>query len=850
MAFPSNPSNGDTYLRYGRTYEYDSAMAMWKVKKSGIAIDDLDDVDITTVAPQSGDALQWNGTNFVPFNTAKLISYATIAELPLVGAASGQMAYVQENGRLYIFNGAGWFSVALVNIAPTITTGPDASYVFATDGTPIVLTLEAQDPEEVPISWSYQVSSGVLGSTATIVQDGNVFTITPSTNEADVGAFSITFIASDGVNLATAATSFTLAFGSADAYYTYNNILLKTNTSPTITQTIGNHTVALAASTYQSSFSPYRANWSVDLSEPYAYLKLDSSAGFAFGTGDFTIEFWFKSNFSDSLIRILYDSRSSADNSSQMPVIYLQGDKIKFLSAGTDRIVQDDTCDSGKWHHVAVCRVNGSTKLFINGTQKGSTYTDTNDYLIGASLRPYIGNDARVGGNYFNGSISNLRVIKGSGIYENNFNAPTTKLTKVTNTTFLGLQSNRLIDNSDSNVVIWKNTGNDGYPTITTDSPFEEKYDPSIHGGSSYTNSTTTGGVNITSLPSMTTDYCIEFWVYHNALAGTSNQSRMLQGLVGTNNPLIYYNGTSLVYLVNNSPVVTYSPNFNLGQKLREWIHIAISVVSGTHTFYINGVAGGTGSSSYPISDLVFGGCNAGGYTMNGYGSDFRVTVGSSPRTSNFTPPTSPSDATYATSHVPMNGTESTAYDEMGKNYIGLYGDTQATTARTKYNTSSLYFDGSGDYATIKVPAIGTGDFTIEGWVNFGNVIAGNYVFDFRDSVSTFRPALTLNPDWRYVSESAYVITSSVTPATNVWYHFAAVRSNGTTTLYINGSSLGSAADSRNYVGTNAGKFASYYGLTGNTNMYLEDFRITVGRARYTANFTPPTAPLGFDNAE
>ena len=212
MAFPSNPSNGDTYLRYGRTYEYDSAMSMWKVKKSSIAIDDLDDVDITTVVPQSGDALQWNGTNFVPFNTAKLTSYATIAELPLVGATSGQMAYVQENGRLYIFNGAGWFSVALVNIAPTITTGPDASYVFATDGTPIILTLEAQDPEELSISWSYQVSSGVLGSTATIVQDGNVFTITPSTDSNDVGTFSITFIASDGINISTAVSSFTLNF--------------------------------------------------------------------------------------------------------------------------------------------------------------------------------------------------------------------------------------------------------------------------------------------------------------------------------------------------------------------------------------------------------------------------------------------------------------------------------------------------------------------------------------------------------------------------------------------------------------------------------------------------------------
>ena len=138
--------------------------------------------------------------------------YALVASLPLTGNTAGDIAYVQETSRLYIWSGSGWYNIALINTSPTIISGPDAAYAFATDGTPIVLTLTAQDPEEVPISWSYQISSGVLGSTATIVQDGNVFTITPSTNEADVGEFSITFTASDGINVATATSSFTLSF--------------------------------------------------------------------------------------------------------------------------------------------------------------------------------------------------------------------------------------------------------------------------------------------------------------------------------------------------------------------------------------------------------------------------------------------------------------------------------------------------------------------------------------------------------------------------------------------------------------------------------------------------------------
>ena len=48
----------------------------------------------------------------------------------------------------------------------------------------------------------------------------NVFTITPTTNTANGGTFSLTFRASDGVNIASAVASFTLQFIITNSNYT------------------------------------------------------------------------------------------------------------------------------------------------------------------------------------------------------------------------------------------------------------------------------------------------------------------------------------------------------------------------------------------------------------------------------------------------------------------------------------------------------------------------------------------------------------------------------------------------------------------------------------------------------
>lgn len=106
-------------------------------------------------------------------------------------------------------------SFTITNQSPSAITGLNSSYTLADDGTATVITLSSTDPEGGTLTWSHEVTTGTLGSTATITQSANVFTITPSTDSANAGTFGVTFTASDGANEVTATASFELAFSNA-----------------------------------------------------------------------------------------------------------------------------------------------------------------------------------------------------------------------------------------------------------------------------------------------------------------------------------------------------------------------------------------------------------------------------------------------------------------------------------------------------------------------------------------------------------------------------------------------------------------------------------------------------------
>jgi hypothetical protein len=139
-----------------------------------------------------------------------------------------------------------------------------------------------------------------------------------------------------------------------------------------------------------------------------------------FGSGDFTIEFWLYLNSTGT--QVIFDGRRTGAADVAPMIYYLSG--LKYYTAGNDRIT-GGTLSTGQWYHIAVCRSGTSTKMFIDGTQTGSTYTDTNSY-VQQSQRPTIGAEGvTIGNSPLNAYIDDLRISKYAR-YTTTFTPPTT----------------------------------------------------------------------------------------------------------------------------------------------------------------------------------------------------------------------------------------------------------------------------------------------------------------------------------------------------------------------------------------------------------------------------------------
>jgi hypothetical protein len=153
------------------------------------------------------------------------------------------------------------------------------------------------------------------------------------------------------------------------------------------------------------------------------YLLMPSNVDFAFGTGDFTIEFWLNtSDLGPSSDKAIIDFRGSGQNGAY-PYLYIYQSKIRYYFNTGDRIIQASTLSTGTWYHVALSRSGSGTRLFVNGTQEASTYTNSDSCLVGTN-RPVIGANSALGAN-FNGYLDDLRITKGVARYTAAFTPPT-----------------------------------------------------------------------------------------------------------------------------------------------------------------------------------------------------------------------------------------------------------------------------------------------------------------------------------------------------------------------------------------------------------------------------------------
>ena len=863
MAFPNNPSNGDTFVRYGRTYEYEAALSMWKVKQSGIQLTELSDIDITTTPPVAGDALVWSGTKFEPDNINLLSVYQS--ELPLSGNVSGQMAYVTDTSRLYIYTGAGWFNVALVNTNPTITVGPDGSYVFATDGTPIVLTLEAQDPEEVPITWSYAVTSGSLGNTATVSQADNVFTITPSTDPIDTGGFSITFTASDGVNLATAVSSFTLLFSVADQYYNNNSILLKSgstaglNNTTFVDESTNGFTVTPTGDVHQGSLSPYSpAGWSAYFDGTNDTITV---SGAQTVSGTFTFECWIKTTKPATHIMTKYPGSGS---NIDMFGTDFSGRLMSAWPKGTADITSTTNVCDGQWHHVAFSRNGNTYILFVDGVIES---VENNTENGEQTVTPWvIGQHGQYAAYNYQGYISDLRFVLGTAVYTSNFTPPTEPLTAIPGTVILTCQSNRFIDNSPNNFSLTPSG-----TMLSAVSPYlpSEKYDPTVHGGSAYFDGSGDylSVADNASLEVGSGDFTLEGWFYGTAAGGTDNIIVAKCSASYAPYWVSFFGGNSIKFCAsstNSSWDVANNVSFG-SPTLNSWNHFAVSRSGTAIRLFLNGVLGATVTTSAALTDhaspFTVGSQFNGANLFTGYISNIRLVKGTAVYTSNFTPPTQSLTAISGTSLL-LNMSNAGIYDETAKNNIKVIGNTTTSTTQTKYNDTAMYFDGTGDYLIMDVLTgqFGTGDFTIEYWdyhgsqsTNYssqvGTLSSGTPAGTWRFGTFTNNAGVT----FAYHNGSAYVDVhfGSVLYNDSAWRHFALTRQNGTVRAFVNGVQVGSNQTvTQNFNSSNKVIVGAELVNPTYFNGYIEDLRITNGVARYTTGFTPPTAPLGFNNEE
>jgi len=204
----------------------------------------------------------------------------------------------------------------------------------------------------------------------------------------------------------------------------FNNTAIYDTSTQNDVVTIGSSQVGNTPSKFPSITS-MRFNGSTD------YLYVPGPAAnppFTFGTGDFTIEMWVFVNAYSASLGTLYDTRpaGTASTSGYLVLGMSNVGTLTYQTAATTVITAGSNLSLGVWYHVALCRSSGSSRLFINGTQTGSTYADSNNLSSGAN-RPAIGSDSNVplsAGYVFNGFIQDFRLSK-IGRYTSNFSAPT-----------------------------------------------------------------------------------------------------------------------------------------------------------------------------------------------------------------------------------------------------------------------------------------------------------------------------------------------------------------------------------------------------------------------------------------
>jgi len=877
--FTDSPSNGATQSFNGVVYTYNSSKAIWTAKTSdGISLTDLS-VGAEPTASGNGDVSYNNTTGVITYTPPVIGSggtttvYNTASLLPLSGNSDGDMAFAKDNNRFYVWNGAGWYSVALVNASPTISSGVSSSVSLATNGTATVVTITASDPEGNPLTYGYSVTSGSLtnggGATATIAQgtgaSTNVFTVTPTTTEDYAGNFSLTFTASDGVSTAVSVGAFTLTFSVPQHFSTA--LKVKTSGANGRTNSVfddsstGNHTVTASGGAYQTTFSPH-TNSSIVMDGNGDYLQFANATQHdRSGVVNWTLEawVWLDAYSTQSDASGLWYSKYNYPSPAAglfIGVDVSQGNRtfVRVNSGNTQTLVGNYTFPLREWVHVALVRNGNGTNnisLYENGTlqmqisQANTVSNVTVPVDIGRRSSFYPNNT-------WNGKIHTVR-MNNTAVYTTDFTPPTANLTATSDTAFLiGANSGNFNDQSTNAQIPTVN----GQCKIDGTSPFIPNSWQTNKGGSAYI-AGTGDKLNIPAHADFvvgTGDFSIECWVY------IVSQSQAYASIFDFRGSTTRNDATAITLVYSASKMYIYSsPTFhvnNIPRKLHTWQHLVFQrrTIGGTPTaeFYIDGVLFHTAANSTNWSannGIDIGTSRDPNWVDHGnfYIADFKFNKGSAAYSGAFTPPTAPT-AIQSDTKLKLNFDQVGVFDSVSKVNLSLVGTgVQESQTQTKYATTNLRLAaGNSRYAYLEnLDPPRTGDFQVETWL----YLDANQTVSQSEGAGIFRLFPTTGGaanSQNGVSMALYIgrlyinydysngfANTGDNLSKGTWHHLVYLRKRGKIYIFLNGTEIYSATNTVDFTGT-TGYLGAFYNYTAHCiDGYLEDFRYLNGHTTY-----------------
>jgi len=633
----------------------------------------------------------------------------------------------------------------------------------------------------------------------------------------------------------------------------------------------------------------------------------------AAGAGNWTVELWvYPRSVTGEQVFFWKGGTTGSVNPSY--AAFMSGSGGQFIvgdgaAAGANINFPAGTFAINTWHHFALVRSGTNFTAWVNGAVAGTPFTTAFTMSNTGNNTLTIGSSVADGSTrYFNGLITNFRIVKGTAVYTSAF-VPILPITNLFATSLLLLvksDANKIVDSSINNTVITNVNAATFSATV-----------PSVTSA-------------VAPLSFLYNDFTVEAWIYLNAYGATAT------GIIETRTGVVAQpwafglNGTSLDFYwgTGSTTRVTSSMRVPSGQ----WTHVAATRLNGVVNLYINGFQDinyvNAGVVMTQSSNTVWIGNYRDGaatgqntYSANVYISNLRTVNGTAVYTANFTPQTTnlsniagttmltlqnstlvdnglynlpivkyygsvspsifsqstPSTDGYAS--VYFNGAtmlqyaNSAALTTIAAVDISLNQFTvtspaavpstvAAAPAITPLDTyNSMSFTASSQYFLIAAnsqTAFQSNNFTIELWVYLTNG-AANTLYPFYTNYTTFgansiyfgKHTVASGTVCVYIgtySQAGPLLQEAALPASNVWIHYALVRNGGTFTLYKNGNvSVSSSAYNGSVTSTTN---PNYIGVAGDVPAtyqflgYMSNFRIVSNVAVYTGKFTVPTAPL------